>query len=96
MCTRPLAGRYDLCAGHDGALQAAHFKSVCAPGDLQQRRARQRARPVVDRLDAEPDEGALRGDHHAGALAGPPAGDGAEHPASYTFAQARPRCRRSG
>ena len=40
---------------------SAHFQSVCVPGTVQQQRADAGPRSVVDRVHAEPDEGAVRG-----------------------------------
>ena len=77
---RPVPGQYDLCPGRGRAAGGALPVGLRA-GRLQQQHPGRRARPVVHRLHAEPDEGALRQHHHARALAGPLAGDGAEHPA---------------
>ena len=78
------------CAQAAAALQTAHFKAVCAPGAYNNNVAAGVLDLVVDRLDAEPDEGAVRQHHHAGALARAPAGDGARTSRqTYTFAQAQ-------
>ena len=85
------------CAQAATALQSAHFQAVCTPGAYNDTVPAGRPHPVVDRVDPEPDQGALRHHHHDRPVARPPAGDGAEHPDHATPSpRPRPRCRRSG
>ena len=85
------------CAQADGGAAVDALPVGVRAGRLQRQRPGRRARPVVHRLDPEPDQGALRGHDHARPLAGPFAGDRAQHPDQlHLRSRPRPRSRRSG